>query len=346
MSGAGRGTAAPGAPASPLALYTDLAGTDPGAATRLLAAAGFRVQICDLRSADEVEAQVADAQPEALLVSYLSVGARAFAAAPSIRIVSCSSVGFDCVDVEAADAAGVWVANVPDAASEEVASHALAMALALLRHLPFLDRHVREGGWAYQATGMPRRLSETALGVIGMGRIGRRLAAMGTGLFGRVVGVDETWPGPDWPAGVRRVALEQALAQCDVVSLHLPLTGGSRHLIAAETLAMMRPGSYLVNVSRGGLIDPEALLVALDDGRLAGAALDVTDPEPPEPDERVRHHPRILITPHSAFLSTPALEGYVLRQAENVIAWHRTGRPNTPVNALAAAPGRGEEGWR
>ena len=318
----------------PLALYTDPAGSDVGAGVQMLTAAGFRVEVHDLDSEQELVELAAELQPAALLVSYLAVGERVFAAAPSIQIVSCSAVGFDCVDLEAANAAGVWVANVPDAATEEVASHALAMALALVRHLPLLDRHVREGGWHYAATGTPGRLSEMTLAVIGMGRIGRRLANMGSAVFGQVIGFDAVAADGSWPAGIRRVGLDECLAEGDVVSLHLPLNDLTRSIIDEDALARMRPGSFIVNVSRGGLIDTGALLGALDTGRLGGAALDVTDPEPPDAGDRFRRHPQILITPHAAFLSAQALKAYVLRQAENVIGWHRNGRPNTPVNDL------------
>lgn len=316
----------------PLALYADPEADELATGSPVLERAGLAVEACESCSAEELLARVAELQPVALLVTYAGVGQRMLAAAPSIRIVSCSSVGYDHVDVTAATSAGVWVANVPDAATDEVATHALAMALALERQLPFLDRDVRDGGWAYDAAGVPRRLSELTLGVVGMGRIGRRLAQLGSGLFAEVIGHDPLVDANRWPDGVRRESLEQCLSDSDVVSLHTPLTDTNVHLINADTLAAMRPGACLVNVSRGGLIDQPALLAALDEGRLAGAALDVTDPEPPARTDPIRHHPRVLVTPHSAFHSAAAAEAYVLRQAENVVAWYRAGRPTTPVN--------------
>ncbi len=319
----------------PLALYTDTEGADISSGLALLEEAGFAVEVDELASDAELVERVREAQPAALLVTYCRIGPQAFAAAPSLRIIACSSVGFDHVDVAAAQQAGVWVANVPDAATEEVATHALAMALALVRHLPFLDRHVRDGGWNYDATGVPRRLSETTLGIIGMGRIGRRLAALAGGLFDRIVGFDPLVGEDGWPAGVARADLDGCLTAGDVISLHLPLSPGSDRLINAAALARMRPGSYLVNVSRGGLVDTPALLAALDAGQLAGAALDVTDPEPPPADDPLRRHPRVLVTPHAAFLSAAANEAYIVRQADNVVAWLDRGRPNTPVTKPA-----------
>jgi phosphoglycerate dehydrogenase-like enzyme len=316
----------------PIALYSDPEGAEISGPVALLRDSGFEVLVEDLRSEADLIERVADIRPRALLVTYLPVTDAVLSASESLGIVSCSTVGFDHVDLAAAERHGVWVSNVPDAATEEVASHALAMAMALVRHLPSLDRHVREGGWDYEATGMTRRLSELTLGVIGMGRIGRRLASMATGLFGQVVGCDPFIDDGAWPAEHRRVALDRCLEQSDVVSLHLSLSSQTKGMIDAAALERMPPGAYLINVSRGGLVDEAALLAALDNGQLAGAALDVTEPEPPPADSPLRRHTRVLITPHAAFLSEQALADYMMRQAENVVAWHRGRRPNTPVN--------------
>jgi|ERR1700733_2058096 len=316
----------------PIALYSDPEGVEMPEAISLLRDAGFEVLVEDLRSEAELIERLSDAQPAALLVTYLPITDAVLSAHESLGIVACSSVGFDHVDLAAAERRGVWVSNVPDAATEEVASSALAMALALVRHLPFFDRHVREGGWDYEATGMARRLSELTLGVVGMGRIGQRLAGLAGGVFGRVIGYDPFVDDAAWPQGLVRVELDRCLEESDVVSLHLPLTSQTRRMIDAAAIERMPPGAFLVNVSRGGLIDDEALLAALDSGHLAGAGLDVTEPEPPPPDSPLRSHPRVLITPHAAWLSQPALDGYIMRQAENVVAWHRDRKPNTPVN--------------
>ncbi len=316
----------------PLALYPDPEGADVRLAASLLEASGFRVAVDDLRSESALIQRVRATQPAALLVTYLPVTEQVLDAAPSIRIVSCSSVGFEGVDLRAANRRGVWVCNVPDAATEEVATHALAMALSLVRHLPFFDRHVRNGGWSYEATGPLQRPTEMTLGIVGMGRIGRCLASLAAGLFDQVIGYDPVLGEEQWPSGVLRTHLKACLGQSHVVSLHPPLNSQPKGLIDRGALASMQHGAYLVNVSRGGLIDTEALLAELDSGRLAGAALDVTEPEPPATDSPVRRHPRILVTPHAAFYSARALATYIQRQAENVVAWRCDGRPNTPVN--------------
>jgi D-3-phosphoglycerate dehydrogenase len=254
------------------------------------------------------------------------------AAAPAIRVVSCCAVGFDSVDVAAAGSRGVWICNVPDAATEEVAVHALAMALALVRRLPFLDRHVRDGGWAYDAGGQAALPGELTFGIIGLGRIGRRLADLASGLFGEVVGYDPLLRYEQWPRGVRRLDLDQCLAASNVVSLHTPLTDTTDHLIDAGALQLLPNDALLVNVSRGRLIDEAALLDALDRGRLGGAALDVTDPEPPAAGGHLRMHPRVMLTPHAAFFSAATPDRYLIHQAENVVAWKRGQVPRGAVN--------------
>lgn len=324
---------------APVALYADTAGAQIDPAVALLEAAGLRVVVAELHTQRAVAERVGALRPVALLTAYAPVTAGVLAAAEGLGLVSCCAAGFDNVDVEAATARGVWVANVPDAAVEEVATHALAMGLGLVRHLPFLDRQVRAGGWDDSATGLPRRLSVLTLGVIGAGRIGRQLLELGRPLFGRVVCHDPLLAAADLPAGVEWLALEDCLAAADVLSLHLPMVAGRPPLIDRAALARMRQGAFLVNVSRGGLVDPVGLLEALDAGRLAGAALDVTSPEPPGRSDPLRSHPRIVLTPHAAYLSEQSARAYVTSQAENVLAWLHSGRPRTPVNEPAARAG-------
>jgi D-3-phosphoglycerate dehydrogenase len=316
----------------PIALYTDTEGADLTSAVELLEAEGFRVVIDEIGSERELVASVAELQPSALLITYAPVGEPVFAAAPTVRVVSCCAVGFDSVDVAAADRLGVWVCNVPDAATDEVAAHALAMALALIRRLPFLDRHVRDGGWSFDAAGPALLPSELTLGIIGLGRIGCSLVRLASGLFAEVVGCDPLLRAERWPNGVKRLDLDQLLATSDVVSLHAPLTAASDRLIDARALELLPPGAMLVNVSRGRLVDQLALLDALDRGTLVGAALDVTDPEPPEIGGRLRLHPRVMLTPHAAFYSTATPDRYLVHQAENVTAWKRGEIPRGAVN--------------
>lgn len=309
-------------------MYIDTARADRHDGPALLAAAGFDVDDVVAETAEDVCRAAAGAT--AVLLGDSPFTGDVFARLPALRIVSTVTVGVDQVDLDAARSHGVWVANTPGAVSEEVAVTALAMALSLVRHLPFLDRHVREGGWDAFCTGPRRRPSSLTLGVIGLGRTGRLLAELGRPVFGTVVGTDPA-PALDPPDGVELVGLDELLARADVVSLHLPAARGARPLLDASALARMRRGACLVNVSRGALVDTDALLDALDDGRLAGAALDVVAPEPPPDDARVRTHPRVLLTPHGAFYSVESEAAACAHQAGNVVAWVETGRPLSPV---------------
>jgi D-3-phosphoglycerate dehydrogenase len=252
-------------------------------------------------------------------------------ALPSLRIVSVGAVGTDTVDLVAARELGVWVCNVPDAATDEVAAHALAMALALIRHIPFHDRRTRQGRWTLAGSGPLRRPTDLTLGILGVGAIGRRVAEFARPIFRRIIGSDPVVPDSAWPEFVVRGEIEEVFGESDVLSLHTPLTEQTRHLVDEARLRTVKHGSYLVNVSRGDVVDLSALVSALDEGRLAGAALDVLPQEPPDPDEPILQHPRVLITPHSAFLSEESNRDYLRNQAQNVIAWARTGRPQRVV---------------
>lgn len=310
------------------AIYLDVEAVPLGDGPELLERAGFVVEQAVARTSEEVIAAAQGAV--ALLVGDTPVAAAALDALPGVRIVSTLTAGTDHVDLAAARARGVWVASVPDATVEEVAVHALAMTLALLRELPAWDRHARSGGWSVAAAGPLRRPSTLTLGLVGLGRTGRRLAALAAPLFGEVVAHD-----PDvvaaWPAEVRRAGLDEVFAAADVVSLHAPLTPETAGLVDDRRLGLLGPQGRLVNVARGGLVDAPALRRALAAGRLAGAALDVLPDEPPDPADPLLRHPRVLLSPHVGFLSEEAVAERQAKQANNVIAWARAGRPVTVI---------------
>jgi phosphoglycerate dehydrogenase-like enzyme len=311
------------------AVYVDTVEIDCGEGPDLLRAEGFSVRSAVATTPADVLAAAQGA--DALLVGDSPITATVIAGlADRLRIISAVTAGLDHIDLEAARAAGIWVANVPDATTEEVAVSALSMALSLVRHVPFLDRETRAGSWDAFATGRRRRPSRLTLGIVGLGRIGRRLAGLATPIFGRVCAHDPT-PASAWPDGIDRLDLLDLLAASDVVSLHLPALPGAPPLLDAAALARMRPGAFLVNVARGALVDTEALLAALDEGRLGGAALDVVAGEPPAFDAPVRRHPRVVLTPHAAFWSDEGEADAYARQASNVVAWKRGGRPPTTV---------------
>lgn len=269
----------------------------------------------------------------ALLVQYAPITREVFEALPELGIVSRYGVGVDTIDLEAAKERGVWVANVPDYGVEEVAAHAFGMALALVRHLPFYDRDIRQGSWHFESPGTLHRLSTLTFGVLGMGRIGRTVATRAQAWFGQVVGYDAylNANAEVWPQGVRQVEVEALFKESDVLSLHAPLTHETQGIVNSERLSVMKPGSYLINTARGGLVDIRALRAALGDGQLAGAGLDVLPQEPPDADDPLVHHPRVLLSPHAAFYSREAAQELRRKTVQNVITWVQEGTPLYPV---------------
>lgn len=311
----------------PVAVITETEELDPEPGLRLLSEAGFDARFVGSRDPEAIVAAAHAA--DALIVGYARIDAALLDRLPKVRMLATMSAGYDMIDTAEAARRGLWVSNLPNSATEDVAVHALAQALALTRRLPQADAVVRGGGWSNDFTEVPRRTSELTLGLVGFGRVARSLARIAAPLFGRVLAHDPH--AADWPEGVERADLDTLVAEADVLSLHTPSTPQTKGMVNAALLARTRPGSILVNVSRGDLVDPVALLAALDSGHLAGAGLDVFPTEPPAAGDRLRSHPRLLLSPHSAFLTDASLRAYVTEPARNVIAWWTTGRPHTPV---------------
>jgi D-3-phosphoglycerate dehydrogenase len=296
---------------------------------QVLATGGHELVLASCRTPEDV-IEAADGM-DAALVQYAPITAAVFEARPQLRLLSRYGVGVDSVDTEAAREHGVWVCNVPDYGTTEVALHAVAMLLAVLRNLAGHDREVRAGRWDYHLGGELRRPVSLTLGVVGLGRIGRMAAQRAAPWFGAVVGYDPHLPDSVWPEGFERVDLPDLFARSSAVTLHLPLTDATRGLVGFDLLERMPTGSYVVNTSRGGLVDLDALYEALQSGRLAGAALDVLPQEPPPMDHPLLRHPRALITPHVAWYSEEAEVELRRKAAQNIVDWARTGRPTYAV---------------
>ena len=293
------------------------------------------LRVLQCRTPEEVAAQAGDA--DVLINQYAPITGEVLDALPRCRLVVRYGVGVDNVDVEAATARGVWVANVPDYGRDEVADHTLALALAVLRGVVALDRSVREGSWDLEAARPLRRLGTLTYGVVGCGAIGTAVAGRAAGLGMRVLGHDVPQVRSEPP--IERVPLEELLSSSDVVSLHAALTPDTHHLIGEGALARMRPSAFLVNTARGGLVDAAALLAVLDAGELAGAALDVLEGEPPdELGWRLARHPKVVMTPHAAWYSEEAFHTLKTEVAREALRVLEGGRPRSPVNAPAAPP--------
>ncbi len=273
------------------------------------------------------------AQADALMVTTRPVTADVIARLTSCRIISRVGTGIDSVDIDAATKLGIWVTNVPDYGIDEVSSHAISLLLSWARRIPQLIASTREGKWDYRVVPPIARLNTQTLGVIGFGRIGRAMAAKGRGVGLRVVVFDE-FVAPDAVAatGAEAVTFEQLLEQSDYITLHTPLTDGTRGLIDAAALARMKPTALLINTARGGLVDEDALLQALRREQIGGAAIDVLAIEPPSPDHPLLHEPRCWITPHIAWYSEAASPDMRGRAAEEVVRVLRGERPRSSVN--------------
>jgi D-3-phosphoglycerate dehydrogenase len=269
------------------------------------------------------------ADADALLNTYLPLDAEFLARLSRCRIVARYGIGVDNVDLDAARSAGVVVTNVPDYSVEEVAAHTLAMLLSLLRRLPDGDAAVRRGEWGVDVVRPLARLSELTVGLVGYGRIARRLAtslrALGMSLL--VHDPYATVSGD----GVRAVDLDELLAASDAVTLHAPLTPETRGLIGSAELERMRPHAVLVNTSRGPLVRLADLLDALRAGTIRGAGLDVFETEPPDA-AAFSDVPGLLLTPHTAFYSESSIRESQRKAATQVRKVLTGEQPDYQVN--------------
>jgi len=276
---------------------------------------------------DSVLVKAADA--DAILNTYLPWTAESIGRLENCRIIARYGIGFDNVDLKAAADAGIVVTNVPDYSVEEVATHALALILASLRKVAVANDSVRSGTWSIDNFRPIRRLSTLTVGLVGYGRIARRIAAPLEALGARIIGHDPyLQPGPDLPP---LLDLDALLAESDIISLHLPLNDETRGIIGETAIARMKPDAILVNTSRGPLVELDALTAALGEGRLGAAGLDVFDVEPLDA-SRVEGVPNLIITPHMAYYSEEALKESQRKAATQVIKVLTGEKPDYQVN--------------
>jgi phosphoglycerate dehydrogenase-like enzyme len=312
----------------PRVLFTDQDYRDVSLERNLFNAAGVELTVANIRTEDELIAGGKDF--DAFLIQYAPINDRVLDALPRLGIVSRIGAGFDTVDTDACARHGVWVANSPDYGVGEVSTHALSLALALIRNVVAYHRDIQAGKWHYLSSGPIRRASEMTLGIVGLGRIGKRMAHISRNVFKRVIAVDPYLIDGDYPAYVERADLAAVFEQSDIVSLHVPLNDETRGMIDAPVLGVMRPGSFLVNTARGAVVNVDDLLSAVDSGILAGAALDVL-PVEPVADSRLLGHPKLILTPHAAFFSVQSEIELRRKAAQNIVTWVRTGRPDYVV---------------
>lgn len=252
------------------------------------------------------------------IVNFAPIGAEQLAAMATGATVIRYGVGVDNVDLDAARDHGVAVANVPDYGVDTVADHAAALLLGLLRRIPQYDRSIRDKGWITPpSVGTLHAFPSTTVGLVGAGRIARaladRLRPFGFGIVAADPYVDDATAAAH---GIELVGLDELLERSDAISLHVPITEQTRHLVDEHLLARVRPGCVIVNTSRGALVDQAALAAAMSSGRVSGAGLDVFDPEPLLPDSPLRNCPGAVFTPHAAFYSDTSMDNLQRLAAE------------------------------
>jgi D-3-phosphoglycerate dehydrogenase len=317
--------------AAPTVFITDYAWPDVEIERGVIEGAGFRLVAgpATPASAAEIEALVEKHQPAGILTNWAPVSAKAIASSPALKIVGRLGVGLDNIAVEEATRRGVWVTNVPDYCFEEVSDHSLGMLLAFTRGLLHFDREIRAGRWE-PATAQLRRMSTLTCGIVGFGRIGRSTAQKLRGFGARVLAYTRSPSAED--RDVQFLSLEELLRQSDAVIVHIPLTPQSKHLINRERLALMKRGAFLINVSRGGVIDTQALIESLQSRHLGGAALDVLENEPQVPPALLAL-PNVLLTPHVAFTSDASLRELRQWASEEVVRVLRGEPPKQARNS-------------
>ncbi len=312
-------------------LLTDYAWADLDVERDILAEVNAELLLPE--ASDEAALLAAAPEADAIMTNWAQVPASVIEAAVGCRIIARLGVGLDNIDIECATARGIPVTNVPDYCVIEVAEHAIALLLSLARKVAWYHEATQRG--VYELTdGAPlRRIEGQTLGLVGCGQIGGRVAQKALGLGLRVVAT--TRSERELPTGVARLELDALLAESDYVSLHCPLTAETKHLIGAEQLARMKRSAYLINTARGGVVDHATLAAALAEDQIAGAALDVQTPEPPELTVAPYSDPRVIVTPHAAFVSEESLQDLRVRSARQVVDGLCGRVPENVVNGVA-----------
>lgn len=287
-------------------------------------------EIVEADESDETSLIESARDVDAIATCWAQVTDSVLDAAPDCRIVARMGIGLDNIDIASASRRGIPVTNVPDYCVEEVADHTLALLLALTRGVGFFHGQTKRGIYDLQAGPAMHRASTMTLGLIGLGRIGRAVARRAHD-FGFTI-IAHTSSGRSHGTDCRMVDLATLLRESDVISLHAPLTDATKHIIGEDALAHTKSTAYLVNTSRGGLVDHQALQAALQSGRIAGAALDVFDPEPPDLNDPLFCDERVIATPHAAFVSEEALVDLRTRVAGQIADVLAGDRPENVVN--------------
>lgn len=282
------------------------------------------------KTPDEFLGEAADC--DALLNTYAgAITAETMARMPKCKIIARYGIGVDTIDLVAATAAGIIVTNNPTYCIEEVAEHTMALLLACARKIPFYDRAVRAGKWAVPPGKPMFRMAGSTIGLVGFGNIARQVAVRAAAFGMRVLYADPIVKEGQFKVPGKKVALEKLLKESDFVSVHPPLTPKTRGMINDDAFLMMKSTAFLINCSRGPVVATAALVRALDEGKIAGCALDTIDPEPLPETHPLRGRENVIVTPHAAWYSEKAMVG-LQEGAPNEVRRVLTGE--WPVNVV------------
>ena len=314
-----------------IVLVTDYTWPSTAPEAEVLARVGARLLEAETGSEEELLRLVP--QADAILTCFKQVPASVVRAGTKLQVIGRYGIGVDNIPVDEATRLGIPVTNVPAYCLDEVAEHALALLLAGARRIVRYDRAVQADDWSL-ATGMPvYRVAGRTLAIIGFGKIGRTLARKAAVLDLQVLAHDPWVPDEEVrAAGAEPAGLDEALARADFLSVHTPLTEDTQHLLNAERLARIKPGAFVINTARGALIDQEALLAALQSGRVSGAGLDVFVPEHLPAGHPLLAQPGVIATPHTAFYSEESVLELERLAAQNVADILSGRRPADVVN--------------
>lgn len=315
---------------------------------QMMRQAGIEVDFekIDCGTEDEIIAAARDADAIVGVGTFQPISRRVIQALPRCRFIMSLGIGYDKLDAKAATEHGILAANVPDYCIDEMSDHTMALMLTCTRKIVKLNTFVRQGGWKQEPEpGIQRgiwptmsRLGGQTLGLIGLGRIGRAVVPRAKSFGMRVIAYSPHVPDDVLESlGVERVSLDRLLAESDVISLHTSLTPEKRHLLGIDQFKKMKPSAILVNTARGGLVDQKALYEALGAGKLGGAALDVTDPEPIALDDPLLKLENVIVTAHSAHASIPALLALLMRPGEELVRVFKGEWPVGLINPDAKA---------
>lgn len=309
-------------------LLTDRAWPDTKIETQILEAAG--AELIEAPSTDEKTLIELARDADAIATNWAKVTEAVIRSATKCRIVARLGIGLDNIAVSTATELGIPVTNCPDYCVSEVSDHALGLLLACARRIGFFHLRTKRGEYDLGAATPMRRLSEQTVGLIGLGNTAQelvpKLRALGLTIL------SHTPSGSDHGTGCKMVSLQELCEQSDYISIHAPLLPETRHLINAERLKLMKPTAYIINTSRGGLVDAAALWEALQKNAIAGAALDVFEPEPPDLAQPLYQDERVITTPHAAFVSLESLDEMRTQAMNQVVQGLRGERPDNLVN--------------